>query len=63
MGIPNPCETSDALFEASEKITETLTTSLLDMLDGFDVKEYILRNREVRQQCHKMRQAATDTEM
>ena len=63
LGIPNPCETSDALFEASEKMTETLTTSLLDMPDDFDVKEYILRSREVRQHCRNMRQAATDAEM
>ena len=41
LGIPNPCETSDPLFEASKEMTTSLTESLLEFSIDFNVESYI----------------------
>ena len=63
LGIPNPCERSDALFEASEKMTESLTASLLDNKSAFSVGDYIMRSREARDKCRTKRHKLTDMEL
>ena len=63
LGIPNPCETSDALFEASEKMTESLTASLLDNKSAFSVGDYIMRSREARDKCRTERHKRMDMEL
>ena len=63
LGIPNPCETSDALFEASEAMTSSLTASLLDASIDFDVERYLKQSREARDICRAQRHGRLELEL
>ena len=58
LGIPNPCETSDALFDASERMTATLTESLIKNDSVFSTELYFLESRSARIKCRAERQEA-----
>ena len=63
LGIPNPCETADALFEASEAMTSPLTASLLDNKMDFNIQTYLKQSREARDICRAQRHGRLELEL
>ena len=60
LGIPNPSETSDALFEAYKRMILVLTASLIKNKSVFSTEHYFLESRAEQIKCRAERQDAQE---